>query len=335
MKKNIYWLAIFVILVGVTIFLIRSNQKTEGKSYDFSYREFALENMDELNKIVVTKRNDAPLIFTRDGSSWMLNDTFKARPEAINNMLDVIENIRIDYVPPNSATENIMKSFLRHGIKVELYDNNDKSLKKYYVGSSPADGIGTYFVMEGSNKPLVMSVPTMIGTVHTRFNYTIDEWRDKTVLDLEKKDISSIEVSYPFNKKFSFKIENDELSPLHDFQKPIEGKPNKKMIETYLSGFENKAAEYIENKNPEKDSIVAQVPFCEIRIRTKSNEVKDMRFFYYTNQDFNDTQTSAMDTYNPYHAERFFIQTNWGDFYLAQHIVFRDIFWKYDFFYRR
>jgi hypothetical protein len=323
-----------IILVGASWWLIEQKENRSDKSYNFEYREFPIEDLQKLEKIVITRRNAAPLVFTRRTDHWMINDTYKARENAMENLLDVIQNIRIDYVPPNSARDNIMKSFLRHGIKVELYDKKDRPLKKYYVGSSPADGIGTYFVMEGYDEPLVMSLPSMKGSVHPRFNYTLEEWRDRTVIDVTKNDIESVEVSYPFNKKFSFKLDGEELSPLHPFQKPIEGKPNKNLIDAYLGGFENKQAEYIENTNPRKDSIIAQVPFCEMRINTKDQGIKELRFFYLVNRAFEDTQIDETDTYNVYHTERFFIQTNWGDFYLAQHILFEDLFWKYDFFFR-
>lgn len=334
MKKNLLLLVALVAIIGVSWWLINRQESRSQKSFNFEYREFAYKDLDDIGKIVVTRRYDVPKVFTREKDHWILNDTFRVRKNVMDNMLDAIKNIRIDYVPPNSATENIMKSFLRHGIKVELYNKNDKALKKYYVGSSPADGIGTYYVMEGYQNPLVMSLPSMKGSVHPRFNYTIEQWRDLTVLALEKESIASVEVSYPFNKKFSFRLDGQELNPLHPFQKPIEGEPNKNMIDTYLSGFENLQAEYIENNNPNKDSILAQVPFCELRIMTKKGDTKDLRFFYVTNPEFADTQISEMDTYNPYHAERFLIQTSWNDVYLAQHILFKDVFWKYDFFFR-
>jgi hypothetical protein len=333
MKRNILLIALLAFLLGMTWLLISRSQNKSNTSFNFAYREFALEDLSELEKIVVTRRNAQPLIFTREGDHWMINQKYKARKNAMDNMLDVIQNIQIDYVPPNSATENIMKSFLRHGIKVELYDKRDQQLKAYYVGSSPADGMGSYYVMDGYDKPLVMALPSMEGNVHTRFNYTLEQWRDMTVIDLKKDQIEEIEVSYPFNKKFSFRVNAREVVPLHPHQKPIDGKVNKKLIETYLASFTDKQAEYIENKNPRKDSIIAQVPFCEMRITPKKGEVKEMQFFYLTNPEFKDTQIGEMDTYNPIHAERFFIHTNWGDFYLAQQQLFKGILWKYDFFF--
>ena len=332
MKRNIIILLILIIAAGAAWYYLDQREEDKKHSFDFSYREFAVEDLDQVKKIVIAKRNEQAISFTRDGDDWLVNDTWKARENAMKNMLDAIKNIQIDYVPPNAATENIMKSFIRHGIKVELYDRKGEAIKKYYVGSSPADGMGSYYVMEGSNKPLVMALPSMKGNVHTRFSYRLNEWRDLTVLDISSDDIRSITLSYPLNRKFSFHLEGNELSPLHELQKPIAGNPSKNLIQTYLGGFESKFAEYLENENPKIDSLINQVPFCELSIKLRSGDNKDFRFFYHGNPIIEAERAKAtyLDAFNPYHAERFFIQSNWGDIYLGQLVVFRDIFWKYD-----
>ena len=335
MKKIYILLPLFILLGALSWYLVDREKDGGKKSFDFSYREFALEDLGDLEKIIITKRTSSPLVFTRNGPDWLINGEFKARQNAMENMLDVIKNIRIDYVPPQTAKENILKSFIRHGIKVELYAKKDKLLKSYYIGSSPADGMGSYFVMDGYDEPLVMSLPTMNGSVHPRFNYTFDEWRDMTVLDFSPKEIKKLEISYPFNRKFSFQIEGGKVAPLHDWQKPITGKENPRLIEAYLNGFSGKEAEYIENQNPRKDSILAQVPFCELRITDTKDQAFAFSFYYHKDpaREGAAFQTGPMDAFNPFQSERFFIQSSWGDFYLGQHQVFRDIFWKYDSFF--
>lgn len=39
------------------------------------------------------------------------------------------------------------------------YDKKDELVKKFYVGDSPENSIGTYYLMEGSASPLVLSLP--------------------------------------------------------------------------------------------------------------------------------------------------------------------------------
>ncbi len=329
--------AIILIVLGIGgWYLIKTNNKMS--SYDFSYREFAVEDIGSVHKIiVVNKTGEPPFHFERKGAFWVVNEKYKVNQNVMDNMLDAIKSVQIDYVPPNSAREEIMKGFLQHGIKVEIYSKSGKKLKAYYIGSSPTDGRGSYYVMDGYDIPFVMKLPTVEGNIHTRFNYTLEQFRDLTVVDVPATAIRSVEVSYPFNKKFSFKLEDRVIKTLHPFQKAIQGSPDQAITDAYLSGFSQKYAEYIENKNPAKADILAQTPFCEMRITKTDGSTEELSFYYIP--DPNDISYAAPADFTEHFreekAERFFIQTSRGDFYLAQLRLFQDILWKYDAFFKK
>jgi len=267
----------------------------------------------------------------------MVNGKYLVSQNVMDNMLDAIKNVQIDYVPPNNAREEIMKGFLKHGIKVEIFNKRGKKIKAYYIGSSPTDGRGSYYVMDGYDIPFVMKLPTVEGNIHTRFNYTLEQYRDLTVVAIPRENIQSVEVSYPFNKKFSFKLEAQQVSPLHPFQKRINGVQDMILTETYLAGFTQKFAEYIENKNPAKADVIAQTPFCEMRITKTSGDTEELTFYYFPDPDNMSYEATAnfTDNFKENKAERFFIMTSQGDFYLAQLGLFQDILWKYDAFFKK
>jgi len=336
MKKYLIPGIVLLVLGLGAWYLIKSNNVMS--SYDFSYREFAVEDVESIEKIiVVNKTGEPPFHFTRNGDRWMVNGKFKVNKNVMDNMLDAIKNVQIDYVPPNSAKEEIMKGFLKHGIKVDIFNKRNKKIKSYYIGSSPTDGRGSYYVMDGYDIPFVMKLPTVEGNIHTRFNYTLEQFRDLAVVEIPKESIEAIEVSYPFNKKFSFKLAAGVISTLHPFQKAIEGEQDPALIEAYLSGFSQKYAEYIENKNPAKEDILKQTPFCEMRITKTDGKTEELSFFYIPDPD--DISYAAPADFTEHFkegkAERFFIMTNRGDFYLAQLILFKDILWKYDAFFKK
>ncbi|MEZ4906911.1 MAG: hypothetical protein R2771_04540 [Saprospiraceae bacterium] len=58
------------------------------------------------------------------------------------------------------------------GIKAEIYNKDGEILKSYYVGGSPQNSIGTYFLMTGAASPLVMTMPGFTGNLKVRFSYT-------------------------------------------------------------------------------------------------------------------------------------------------------------------
>lgn len=334
MKKNIFLLSIIIILAIVAYYLVRADKKAD-KNYDFSYREFAVENVDGIHFINIFKRNDQPLNFQKKGDKWYVNEKYLVDENPMQNILAVFKRIRIKYVPPDAAVENIMKSMIGNSIKVELYDKNHSAIKKFYVGGSPENSNGTYFVMEGSSKPLVMDMPGFKGNLRVRFNYTLDEWRDKSVISENPEKISEIDINYFMDKNSSFKLKKDDngmyqIYPFYNEQEKMEGIPDQKFVKSYLLGFENKKCEYIENSMPDRDEIVSRSPILEIKILRNDKSSRTLEFFMLPKLD-EETQNdkSGLDKYLNQHVLRYLVRSDDGDLFLVQYEVFKDIFVKY------
>ena len=339
MKRNLILLLIVIILGLIAYFTVR-NPEQKTKNYDFSYREFAVKDIDQIHKIIIIKRNDKPLKFEKKGKNWIINGKYKADETPMANILSVFKRVRIKYVPPDAAVENIMKSMIANSIKVELYDEDNKAIKKFYVGGSPENTDGTYFVMEGSAKPLVMDVPGFKGNLRVRFNYTLDEWRDKTVIGENPESLKEIGMKYYMDKNSSFKIvKNDsgsyDVLPAFDDQRKIDGVVDQKAVKSYLLGFESKKCEYIENSMPDRNDIISRKPIAEISIKRDDNSTKTVTLYMLPKNDEEiQEDKSGLDKYFNQSVLRYLAKTDEGDLFLIQYEVFKDIFVRYGSFFK-
>lgn len=329
-RKNILLLLLLLILGAVAVFLIFDFGKS-GKDYDFSFREFALKDMSKLHKIMLYKRDGEKISLTKNGEKWIVNDKFPANPNAISNILSPIENVKIEYVPPDAAVENIMKSMMYNSIKVELFDKDNNALKKYYVGESPDNSIGTYYVMDGSASPLVMNLPGFNGNLRVRFNYTADEWRDRTVLSLKPDEITEVSMKYYFDKENSFVLSRNgnifSLKPAFEGIRNFNTKANNEFAKTYLLGFENKGCEYIANSYENKDDIISRAPIVEIGIKLNTGKNKTLQVFMLPKlEEEVDNEKTGLDKYLNQSILRYIARDEAGDLYLIQYEVFKDIF---------
>lgn len=329
-RKNILLLLLLLILGAVAVFLIFDFGKS-GKDYDFSFREFALKDMSKLHKIMLYKRDGEKISLTKNGEKWIVNDKFPANPNAISNILSPIENVKIEYVPPDAAVENIMKSMMYNSIKVELFDKDNNALKKYYVGESPDNSIGTYYVMDGSASPLVMNLPGFNGNLRVRFNYTADEWRDRTVLSLKPDEITEVSMKYYFDKENSFVLSRNgnifSLKPAFEGIRNFNTKTNNEFAKTYLLGFENKGCEYIANSYENKDDIISRAPIVEIGIKLNTGKNKTVQVFMLPKlEEEVDNEKTGLDKYLNQSILRYIARDEAGDLYLIQYEVFKDIF---------
>jgi hypothetical protein len=323
-------IAVFVLAL-VAIFVIRDSSDKKNRDYDFSFREFAVEEIENVEKILLFKRDGERIQLSRKRNVWYVNDKYIASSTAIANLLSAVKNVRIDYVPPDAAVENIMKSLMYNGIKVELYDKNGEAIKKFYVGDSPENSIGTYYLMENSASPLVLSLPGFKGNLRVRFSYTQDEWRDRSVYNIKPEEIEEVRMKYFFDKDNSFLLKrlNDGfiLEPAFQDLKKSNTRVNNEFARTYLLGFENKGCEYIANNIEGREDILTRMPIVEIGLMLKGGKSKKLEIFMIPNLDSEvDENEDGINKYLNESVLRYIARDENDDLFLIQYEVFKDIF---------
>ncbi len=322
MKKTL------ILLIGFALFgslatwyvLSKPDDKTTLLATE---RRFKVENTDEIYKIFIADRKGTQTTLERKDGYWLYNGKYPARPNAVDNVLDAVRRIEIQYKPPTAAVSNMIKSLATDGIKIEIYNKTGKLLQSYYIGGATADERGTYAIKDGAEQPYVVSIPGWEGNLRFRFNLQGDDWRDKTIFAEKATDIQSVTIEYPKNRDQSFRLEREgntyRTTPFYDVT-PIIRRPYKEgSVERYLEGFRSLGAEAFENENPARDSIKQLLPFSTITLKTSAGAEKKVQLFpIYTTSN---------------QVERYYAALNNGDFMLVQHLVFGKILWGYDFFF--
>ena len=335
--KRIGLLLIVIILAGVAFYLYKNKSIDKNKSYDFSYRDFPVENIDDIGTIMLYRRDGNTIKLSKQGENWSVNDNYPADKMMVRNLISVIKNIRIEYVPPESSNENILKEMAYGGIKTEIFDKNGNLLKSYYVGGSPQNSVGTYFVMTGSGSPLVMSMPGFNGNLKVRFSYTEDEWRDKTVFAIQPENIQEIKMHYLISENESFLLKRtDNGFIISDIaKKSPDIKINSEYADTYLLGYKEKGCEYIENTMLEKDEVLSKAPIVELDIKLKAGTNKNLKIYMLPRleEEIQDDK-QGIDKYLNQNILRYIAQNEKGDLFLIQYEVFQDLFVRKNWFFK-
>ncbi len=337
MKNTLILLFLFLLLGGGTAWYLLT-QKEATTSLAHQDYHFEVDDTDQIHKIFLADRKGTKTTLERKNGYWLYNGKYKARPNAIENLLDAVRRVRMKHRLTNAAIPGVVKDIATHGIKVELYDKSGKAIKKYYVGGSTNDNEGTFMIMEDSNMPYVTHIPSWVGALRPRYFLINDEWRDKTVFGLEPDNIAKVTVEYPLqrNKSFTLEVNGDEISvqPFYDLTKPTTKPLNKSMAQAYLVGFRSLVAEAFQNDHKEKAEITAKVPFSIIKVTDKQGKEHVAQFYpiyIYANDGklLMDSDVMGAET----SIERYHVLTDNDDFMLVQHGVFRGVFWGYDAFF--
>jgi hypothetical protein len=336
MKFTRLLLIIFVVLGGATAWYLLS-EEDQGTTLAGWDRDFKVENTDRIHKIFLADRKGETVTLERHSDSWRYNGKWKARPNAMENLLDAVRRVEMKYKPPRAMVEHMVKDLATNGIKVELYDENEELIKAYYVGGATADERGTYMIMEGAEQPYVTHIPSWEGNLRFRYNLKGDDWRDRTIFPIKEDIIKSVSIEYPKQKNQSFrafkKKGHYEVEPFFDFTPIMDLPLSLWNTEFFFMSIPTLEAEAFENDNPVQDSITQLVPFAIITLTDLNDNQRTVRLFPIMPKKVLDPETGQWK--GPTEVERYFAEISNGDFMLVQHRVFRRILWGYKFFFEK
>lgn len=335
-KSTTIILAVVLVALSVIGYVVSKQSSESSSSIDVRDRHFAVEDRDEVAKILIAQRNGKKVIIEKKGGKWFADESFEVHPNVIGNLLDVISGVELKYIPPRSAYDNMMKAIGRLGIKVEIYREDGQLLKGYQVGGTTAGELGTVFLMDGYTQPYVLQLPNFEGSLRGRFLIDhIDQIRDRTVFAYEKEDIKEIAIHYPKDSRQSFRVRKDDgefrVLPYQTDAFTVKGDTKPGAIQGFIRAFQDVDAEAFENAHPLKDSIQSLVPIAEIYVTDMDSEVKSVRLFSVIDVFNVDINTRGVD--KDKRVERYFADCSWGEFMIVQDLLFRKILWKYEEFY--
>lgn len=336
MKKVLSLVVLLFALSGIAYYLIQQG-KVSDKGYVTADRNFTVKSMDDVDKIVIKHVKLQPLVLTRKGKSWILDEKYDVDPDVFINIEAVLTRMSLSFIPPKQSITNIMESIEKNGIQVDIYTGSDKPSKIFFIGADTKDGSGTYMVMGGSSQPYVMQLPGLQGGLRSRFEQPSYNYRDKILFKYKKESIKNIKVEYLTDNLSSFEITNGNhptVKPLIDQPDNPKGQPNEQNLKYYISQFENMGTEGIVNNIPEKDSLINTEPNTVLTITTKDGQQKLYKFYSYDH--------IILEEENPitqkeiFNINRQYVYTSYDNtLYTAQMRVIRRIFLNYKDFYNQ
>lgn len=335
MGRTIILLILFLLLGGGTLWYLSGDRADRRTSLLGADRDFAVENVESIQKIFLADRNGENTTLERKGKDWVYDQKYIARPNAMTNLLDAIKRVQIKYKPPQAAVKDMVNSLATEGIKVEIYGKENTLIKAYYVGGSTADETGTFMIMDGADQPYVCFIPRWQGNIRFRYNLSGDEWRDKSIISKEANQIKSVSIEYPRQRNRSFTLEKKEngyeIYPLFEITNEITNPYKKGSAESFLVGFERLMGEAFANNHPKRDSIRRLIPFAVIALTDLKGDTEIVKLFPKYLEGEIDPNTGEFTGEGI--IERYYVEKGNGDFMLAQDRLLRKVLWAYEFFF--
>ena len=320
MKKNSIYLVLFLLLSGITGYLIYNNSKSTIRK---ELSDFAVSDTASINKIFMADKQGKQILLERKGTGWIVNGKFEARQDLINMLLYTMKSMQVLSPVGKNLYNNTMKLLASSAVKVEIYSNQEL-IKTYYVGHPTMDNLGTFMYLEGSSVPFIMFIPGFNGYLTTRFDIMEQDWRSKNIFSLNPRMITEAKVIDPNSADSSFTLS------LKDSTYSIQTNNGKTLsrldfgkLHNFLIGFGNTNYEMIFEKIPStfKDSLLNAGPFKIIEVRSFTGELKQVSLYRKSFTGVSMNPNDDDDVTYPYDPDRFYLSVA-GDkeWYICQYL---------------
>jgi hypothetical protein len=230
-KKILIGIAIVLALAALAYFsLVEKNKRS---TLNIKETEFSIQDTASIDKIfIASKYGWKSLLEKKNDREWILNGKYKVNRMQLGVLLKTLYWQRIKRPVHAGEREMVIKNIATKGLKVEVYQNGEKT-KIFYVGGDANDSKGTYFIMEGSENPFVVYMPNHTGFLSPRYIVKEENYRHTRIFSSDLKSFREIKVEYTANPSEGFIIKND------DGKAGLVGmdKYNQVAVNNYVSGF--------------------------------------------------------------------------------------------------
>lgn len=321
------WIVAIILVIAVAglIFLFRQKSTPDlAASY-----HYAIKDVTRVAKIKIDYRLiDPDILLERKNGFWQLNGVYRAREDAMVNLLKALERLELQFIPRPAGKTTMLLDLATTGTKVEIFAENGELLKSYFIGGSTPDERGTFMIMAGTYDPAVVSMAGFEGTIRPIFIMSEIDWRDRIVFREDPDHIQELVVEYPGQPEASFILRRmqHELAayPFKDDVKSLGLKPKPGAIESYLMNYKSVGAEAILSIPNLQEQLLREDPFVRISVRRSDASSFNVQLFPIKK----DPEGSVRQQIARYH-----LMDDQGAVYLVQHRVFEKLFLGRDFFF--
>jgi len=277
-NKNIFYI-IVILFLGLCIYLLSKQDNSITRT---DRRDFSIVDTSAVVKVTLSSKAPEIAVLNRQNeNSWTVNGKYKARKSGVFYLLQTLQRMEIAHPVPLSMRDNVIGNLAVKGIKVEVELKNGKN-KTFYVGGENKELTATFMMLKGALEPYAVHIPGFKGYLSGRFFTQEYLWRDKTVINYDNRNISSVQMQYyDVNQKDeSFRIKKTNMGyQLSDFETKEMIGHNPKALETYIASFRKIYAESFVIGTLNTDSLTKTQPLFELTVTTTDNQSTVIKVF--------------------------------------------------------
>lgn len=335
MKKNRIYLIIIAILLVISLILVLfKTGALHGRNSSPKSDLFAVKDTANITKVFIASMAGDKVLLTRRDGVWYVQDSIRAMPEKVEELLSTIRNITLQQTVAKTAQSNINKMMSVNAVKVEIYQNapkftifkhgfftKERLVKTYYMGPATMDNMANFAIIEGFDEPCIVHNPGFKGFLTPTYSFRPVDWYNCDLFSTKITRIKKLDVQDFDNPENSFSVEKvgPRFFALYDAQHQLVADYDTVRLLDMLAEYRDKNYElFIDNMAAEKrDSIIRFYHFKTITLEDVDGQKTMLEMYRKTTPDnfyLDAIVGNANDSENePYNRDKFYAALN-GDY---------------------
>ena len=337
-KKTVAIIICCLLLIVGCLCLVLAKTGAIGKKQPTS-ELFAVKDTNNITKIFIADMTGLNSLLVRHDDGWYVQDSVKAMPQKMDELLSTIHNITLQQIVAKTAQSNINKMMSVNAIKVEIYQNapkfklfgipffkKERNVKTYYMGPATMDNVANFAILEGFDEPCIVHIPGFRGFLTPFYAYNPVDWYSCDLFDTKITRIQSLVVEDFEHPEESFYVEksgarffslyniNNEQIMDYDTVKLLDmlAEYRDKNYERYISDMSNSAKDSIIRFNHFKTITLTDVDGKKTTLDMYRKLEPDL---YYLDAIVGGTERAENE---PYNRDKFYAVLNGDDSHLVQ-----------------
>ena len=258
MKKE-YLILIALILIFSAYLLVHKENKD-----NYTLPEIEKIDVSKITGLIIDKKPES-IKFTKKGKNWLLTDKeYPADSSSVENMLDTFKTLKLSALVSQKTDLKRYQLDDQNRIRVKVMEGA-KAIFEFSMGKTAPTFNHTFVMLVNDH-----NIYHANGSFRSYFDKTVEDFRDKKVLEFKKESIKRFTVKKDgLSKTLVSKEETkgkEKTSVTWSFE---DGTPaDKEAVLNFLSSVSFlKCENFLDS--PAKKSYEKEKPLCEIRLENK------------------------------------------------------------------
>jgi len=274
--KKYWW---FLILIFLAIYVFRL--KTQQGTINSRFKEFSVDEINEVTSIEIIN-NCTSVLLEKTDESWTVNNNSKAKPDAVNAFLLLLNKIQVKSPLPLAVSDSLTHILKTEGVEVKIFSHS-KQLRNFFVHYTTTLNLGGIGILSGSEKAFTLEFPNYNNDIVKLFYIQPSAWAENSFSIPSTKTIQAVEVELPNEPEKSYRIDylenGNRLFDLYNGKSAIKFSTNK--LQHFNDALKNLAIPATNDtlSHQQRAAILYSQPSSIITIHFEKNEQVKLTFF--------------------------------------------------------